>query len=106
MSSPTFPINVTYTPQVTGDHIICYQQTSPVDDGGNFCCMLDTTPSVIGTPKVFQIPNVAAPSCDYSGTATPYGGSVETTFNGYVAPICNPSLQTAWAAPVVFTPSV
>jgi hypothetical protein len=96
------PINVSYTPQVTGDHIICYQQIDPVNDGANFCCMLDTTPSTPGVPKVFQIPDVMIPSCDYSGTCTPYGGILSTTFNGYVAPVCNTGLQTPWTAPVVF----
>lgn len=95
------PITVSYTPQTTGDHIICYQQTAPVNDGANFCCMLDNTPSVIGVPKNFVIPDVEAPSCDYSGSATAYGGVVETTLNGYVAPVCNTDLQTFWTAPVV-----
>lgn len=98
----TYPINVTYTPQVTGSHIVCYQQNSPIDDGATFCCMLDNTPSIIGTPKVFQIPDVAFPSCDYSGSATALTPGIGTTFNGYVAPLCNPALKTPWTDPVIF----
>ena len=96
------PINVTYTPQTDGDHVICYQQTAPVNDGLNFCCMLDSTPSVVGVPKVFQIPDVEVPACDVGGSATAYGGILETTFNGYVYPLCDEDLDTTWAAPVTF----
>lgn len=98
------PIQVTYTPQATGDHVICYQQTAPVDDVGNFCCMLDSTVSTPGVPKIFTIPDVEVPSCDYSGTATAYGGGAPTTFNGYVYPLCDENLKTSWDAPVIFTP--
>jgi hypothetical protein len=101
-----YPINVTYTPQIEGDHIICYQQTDPVVDGPNFCCMRDTTPSVVGVPKIFQIPDVAIPSCDEGGTASPFLEAATTTFNGYVYPACDLSeahdLKTDWTAPVVF----
>jgi hypothetical protein len=100
------PINVTYTPQVAGDHIICYQQTSPVADGPTFCCMLDNTPSTPTVPKVFQIPNVEVPSCDVGGSATAYTPGIETTFNGFVYPACdlsvNHDLKTDWTAPVTF----
>lgn len=96
------PIYVTYTPQVTGDHVICYQQTVPINDGLNFCCMLDSTPSVIGTPKIFTIPDVSIPACDVGGSVSPYVGADPTIFNGYVYPICDESLKTAWAAPVTF----
>ena len=98
----TFPIDVSYTPQTTGDHVICYQQVSPVNDGVNFCCMRDTTPSIVGVPKVFQIPDVAIPSCDEGGTVTPFGNLVDTTFNGYVYPVCNIALKTNWSVPVTF----
>jgi hypothetical protein len=99
-------INVSYTPQVTGDHIICYQQTAPIVDGANFCCMRDTTPSVVGVPKVFTIPNVVIPSCDESGTCSPLIPGVDTYFNGYVYPACDLSvdhdLRVQWATTVHF----
>lgn len=103
-----YPIQVTYTPQTVGDHIICYQQINPVNDGVAYCCMRDTTASVVGVPKMFEIPNVAIPSCDESGSCTAYTALIETTFNGFVYPACDASvnhdLQTAWAVPVTFTP--
>lgn len=96
------PINVSYTPQAVGDHVICYQQTAPDNEGVSFCCMLDNTPSTPGVPKVFQIPDVEVPSCDAGGSATAYTPGVMTTFNGHVYPVCNSDLKTNWVAPVVF----
>lgn len=101
MGPSAAPIQVSYTPQTTGNHIICYQQTSPVNDGMNFCCMIDATPSFIGVPKTFTIPDVLFPACD-SGSATAWNGVDSTTFNGYVYPECNPALKTNWASPVTF----
>lgn len=99
------PIQVTYTPQTTGTHVVCYQQVSPIDDLANFCCMLDSTvitPAMVGVPQIFTIPDVEVPSCDAGGTASPYLGIETTTFDGYVAPSCNLAMQTPWADPVVF----
>jgi len=99
------PINVTYTPQATGDHVICYQQTSPIADGVNFCCITDTTPSTPGIPKIFVIPDVLLDCTGNGGGGTggtPWDGITETLFNGYVYPVCNPELKVTWAAQVQF----
>jgi len=99
------PIQVTYTPQTTGDHVICYQQTSPVDDGANFCCLTDTTPSTVGVIKIFTIPDVLLNCAGNGGVGaggTPWDGASPTTFNGYVYPLCNPALKIAWIAQVQF----
>jgi len=99
-------ITVNYTPQTTGNHVICYQQTAPIDDGLNFCCLTDPTvitPALVGVPQVFVIPDIEI-ACAGVGSASVYVGG-EATFNGYVNPACDPSdpavIKTPWDAPVV-----
>ena len=98
-------ITVNYTPQTTGNHKICYQQTFPVDDGLNFCCLTDPTvitPALVGVPQVFVIPDIEI-VCAGTGSATAYAGG-EATYNGYVYPDCDttdpPVIITNWDAPV------
>jgi hypothetical protein len=98
------PLYVSYTPQTTGDHVICYHQVSPVDDGVNFCCITDTTPSAVGVPKVFTIPDVLLDCAGNGGTGTggtPWDGGTTTNFSGYVYPVCNSDLKVTWG-PVQF----
>ena len=99
-------ITVNYTPQTTGNHIICYQQTSPIDDGLSFCCVTDPTvitPALVGVPQVYVIPDIEV-ACPGVGSASPYLGG-EATYDGYVYPDCEttdpPTIKTDWDAPVV-----
>lgn len=100
------PIIVTYTPQTTGNHRICYKQTDPINDP-SYCCMIDTTVSTPGVPKMYTITDVGVTVCDSGGPVSPVGEDPDTyTYNGYVQPVCAPddgvTLATVWAAPVDF----
>lgn len=100
------PLYVKYTPQVSGDHVICYQQTSPNDDGVNFCCFtVNITPGMIGFEQILTVPDVLLDCAGNAGTGTggtPWDGVTPTNFNGYVYPVCNPDLKVLWG-PVLYT---
>lgn len=94
----TYQIEVTYTPETTGCHTICYGQTSPVVDTP--CCIIDNTVSTPGTPKTFLI-TVGVTACDTGGPASPVGEAPDTyTYEGTVTPCCG-EFPVAWG-PVDF----
>lgn len=99
------PIYVTYTPQTTGSHRICYKQISPVNDA-TYCCMLDNTVSTPGTPKTYVIADAGVTECDSGGPISPAGGASPSTgvfvYDGYVQPTCDPSdtYLVQWASPI------
>ena len=98
-----YQIDVTYTPQTTGCHTICYGQTSPNTDAP-LCCIVDNTPSIPGTPKTFTI-DVAVTPCDTGGPVSPVGPAPGSyVYDGYVQPCCavGETLQVEWAIPVSF----
>lgn len=98
-----YQIDVNYTPQTTGCHIICYGQTSPNTDDP-LCCMVDTTASTPGVPKTFSF-QVAVTPCNSGGPVSPVGPDPGSyVYDGYVRPCCAPegTLTTDWAVPVTF----
>jgi len=88
-------ITVTYTPQSTGSHRICYRvQATPAN---TYCCEVDVTPSVIGVPKNYiitigafpcgSVPGVDLESCD------------PVVYEGYVQPVCEEESSLAERSP-------
>lgn len=95
-------LSITYTPGVTSptdvtiSHRICYRY----GNSGDYCCLLDETDSVAGTPKVFIITIAEAP-CDSVPDVDPES-CVSTRYEGYVQADCEEedSLagRTGWEA--------
>ena len=75
-------ITVNYTPQTSIQHRICYRKGA----SGDFCCLIDSTPSTIGVPKSFAF-IVGNPPCGI--VPPPDTESCDTqSYEGYVQPIC------------------
>jgi hypothetical protein len=109
-----YPIYVTYTPQTDSDHRICYKLLSgpgpqqPIGPDPDFCCMLDSTPSIPGTPKTFTIANAGVTACTDgipNTPITPVGQNAgEWVYTGYVQPVCDEAgiFKTNWEQDVTF----
>jgi len=77
-------LTVSYTPQYQGAHRICFRTTQTA-----YCCYLDQSLSVIGTPKTTEIDLTEFESCLVDPPAEL--GCVASTLNGYVQPACEAS---------------
>jgi hypothetical protein len=76
-------LSVTYTPNYIGCHRICFR-TSEV----NYCCYLDESPVIIGTPKTVDI-NLTDDYADCLVTIpTQFGCNGGTIVEGYVQACC------------------
>lgn len=100
---PPFIIRVTYTPQVSGCHIICYGQTSPNTDVP--CCITDSTLSVVGTPKTFDI-SIGDAICDVGGGPVTYVQPIpdNQVYAGTVRPCCDTDpfpLSVSWGPVII-----
>ncbi len=83
-------INITYTPQVTSptdvtiNHRICFRYGTT----GDYCCLLDETDSVAGTPKTYLIDMDASPNlCPDVPDVDPENCN-ESLYEGYVQADC------------------
>lgn len=95
-------ITVTYTPQYAGTHRVCLRL---VDSPANpYCCYVDLTASVVGTPKDYVITLETAPCASVPDVDPESCDPVE--YEGFVQPTCvdedDLSTRTAWG--ITFTP--
>jgi hypothetical protein len=95
-------LDITYTPQYVGCHRICFRTTQ-----AQYCCYLDTSSSVIGTPKTVTLDLENFATClvfipeEISCTGT-------TPVTGYIQPCCSDENsndnRVAFTASFVSTP--
>jgi hypothetical protein len=99
-------LSITYTPQYLGDHRICYRLQDLITPDA-YCCLIDTTPSIIGTPKVFVI-TISDPPCASVPGIDPES-CVNQIYEGYVQPVCEDEQsltgRTTWSVSFAPDPS-
>ncbi len=105
-------INVTYTPQTTGVHRICYRLLSgpgPIGPDPTYCCIEDIniTPAMVNVVRNAPAIDAGVTACDTGGPITVPGsnGAGDYVYQGYVQPVCDPAelYIVAWPVDVTFT---
>jgi len=109
LPTTTYIIDVSYTPETTGCHVICFHMKLfvPAGGGGNlgpdveYCCVqdVDITPAMVGVSRVVQVD--AGDDAECPGNFTVVGAIGPNTpgtytYEGYVYPCCNPAITVAW----------
>ena len=106
-----YPIYVTYTPETTGCHHICYRLLSgpgPIGPDPTFCCFDDIVISApqVGVPRTAPVIDAGVTACATGGPITVPGsnGPGEYIYEGYVQPCCDPGdgFKTNWSATVSY----
>lgn len=102
VAATTSTITINYTPEFAGCHRICFRKVPDTD----FCCYIDNTPSIVGTPKVFVITVGASPCALVDNLECQDCES--QTYEGYVQPCCadecSDSNRVEWS--VTYDPTV
>jgi len=76
-------LSITYTPQYQGCHRVCFRTTQQ-----QYCCYLDNTGSVIGTPKTVDIYLSEYAEC-LAFIPSEISCNGDTTVTGYIQPCCS-----------------